>query len=277
MSGEQSLPGECALLAAELRELKERTGLSLAALSERTPYSKSSWERYLNGKKLPPRQAVEALCGLVDEPAGRLVALWELAESVWSGRAAASPAVVAASEGAPGEGVGSGKVQGRSRRVFVLSSTVVVAAALAPILFLTAGKDASGERKPRGEAAPYAQLFEPGCSEIECEGADPVTMGCGMEGLFTLLTRKAAGGQRLEIRYGVKCGAVWARAMNLRLGDQVELSLPGAHAKEVRAVSQRDTELYLSTAMTATKEPRRARVCLRPAVGGEVECFTLSE
>ncbi|MCZ1006251.1 helix-turn-helix domain-containing protein [Streptomyces lydicus] len=42
----------------------------MAALAERTAYSKSSWERYLNGKQLAPRQAVEALCKAAGEPAG---------------------------------------------------------------------------------------------------------------------------------------------------------------------------------------------------------------
>ncbi|WP_256090352.1 helix-turn-helix domain-containing protein, partial [Actinacidiphila rubida] len=42
----------------ELRVLTDRTGLSLSALAHRTPYSKSSWERYLNGKALPPQHAV---------------------------------------------------------------------------------------------------------------------------------------------------------------------------------------------------------------------------
>lgn len=74
-------------LAAALRELRAGAGLSLAALSERTTYSKSSWERYLNGKSLPPRQAVRELCRLANEPDGRLLALWEIAESHWSGRA----------------------------------------------------------------------------------------------------------------------------------------------------------------------------------------------
>ncbi|MCU8595283.1 helix-turn-helix domain-containing protein, partial [Streptomyces sp. A13(2022)] len=74
-------------LVAALRELKAGSGLSLAALAERTPYSKSSWERYLNGKSLPPRQAVRDLCRLANEPDGRLLALWEIAESRWSGRA----------------------------------------------------------------------------------------------------------------------------------------------------------------------------------------------
>jgi hypothetical protein len=45
-------------LATELRALKERSGLSLASIQLKTNYSKSSWERWLNGKQLPPRDAV---------------------------------------------------------------------------------------------------------------------------------------------------------------------------------------------------------------------------
>ena len=88
---------EGARLVAALRELRARTGLSLVALAGRTTYSKSSWERYLNGKKLPPRDAVEALCRVAGEPPGRCVALWELADLAWSGRAdRAAPADPAA-------------------------------------------------------------------------------------------------------------------------------------------------------------------------------------
>ncbi|KNE79668.1 hypothetical protein ADZ36_26265 [Streptomyces fradiae] len=71
-----------------MRELRKGTGLSLAALAERTPYSKSSWERYLNGKKQVPRQAVEALCRLAGERPERLLVLWDLADAEWSGRGA---------------------------------------------------------------------------------------------------------------------------------------------------------------------------------------------
>ncbi|GAA2075053.1 hypothetical protein GCM10009801_29450 [Streptomyces albiaxialis] len=94
------LPPECARLVETLRELRSRSGLSLAALGSRTPYSKSSWERYLNGKALPPRQAVEALCRVAGEHPGRPTALWELADAVWSGRAGAPSAEPAGGESA---------------------------------------------------------------------------------------------------------------------------------------------------------------------------------
>ncbi|MEU1625522.1 helix-turn-helix domain-containing protein [Streptomyces sp. NPDC020096] len=275
MSGERPLPAECARLAEELRKLKGRTGLSLAALAEHTPYSKSSWERYLNGKKLPPRQAVDALCQLADEPVGRLLALWELAEQAWSGRAGTAVVEKEVGGAAPD---GKRKVTGRSRRAFVMSGAVAVAvAAIGALLLLTAGGHGS-DRQKSGEAtatSPYSQSFAPGCREAECEGADPVQMGCGVQGMaVTLLTHQAVDGERLEIRYAQRCGAVWVRAMKMRLGDRVQLSLPGGASKEIKAKNQRDTEVYLSTTMTATKVPRKVRVCLWPSTGGAPDCFT---
>ncbi|MFF3991812.1 helix-turn-helix domain-containing protein [Streptomyces cyaneofuscatus] len=87
---ETTTPGtpspERTCLAAALRELKDRTGLSLAGLAERTTYSRSSWHRCLTGATLPPRRAVQDLCRLADEPPGRCLALWEIAESTESGR-----------------------------------------------------------------------------------------------------------------------------------------------------------------------------------------------
>jgi transcriptional regulator with XRE-family HTH domain len=80
------IPPECRRLAAELRTLRTRSGLSLAALGTESTYSKSSWERYLNGKALPPWPAVRALCRLANEPEPKVRALWELADSAWSGR-----------------------------------------------------------------------------------------------------------------------------------------------------------------------------------------------
>ncbi|AOR34156.1 hypothetical protein BFF78_26670 [Streptomyces fodineus] len=81
-------PVECERLAEALRGLRTRTGLSLAALAAKTPYSKSSWDRYLNARTLPPRQAVAELCDLAGEDPARPLALWELADAAVSGRGA---------------------------------------------------------------------------------------------------------------------------------------------------------------------------------------------
>ncbi|WP_324603683.1 helix-turn-helix transcriptional regulator [Streptomyces sp. SPB78] len=41
----------------QLRRLVDRAGLSVAALADRTGYSKTSWERYLGGRLLAPERA----------------------------------------------------------------------------------------------------------------------------------------------------------------------------------------------------------------------------
>ncbi|MFG2480629.1 helix-turn-helix domain-containing protein [Streptomyces fagopyri] len=68
-------------LAVVLKQLKQRTGMSLAQLANATTFSKSSWERYLNGKSLPPRSAVKELCRLAGEPADHPLALLDLART----------------------------------------------------------------------------------------------------------------------------------------------------------------------------------------------------
>ncbi|MER7159136.1 helix-turn-helix domain-containing protein [Streptomyces lydicus] len=69
---------------ARLRRLVDRSGLSVSALADRTGFSKTSWERYLNGRLLPPRRAVLALAEATGTHAGHLTTLWELAERAWS-------------------------------------------------------------------------------------------------------------------------------------------------------------------------------------------------
>ncbi|MFF7094439.1 helix-turn-helix domain-containing protein [Streptomyces rubradiris] len=74
-------------LFVQLRRLKDRSGMSLTSLAAKTGYSRSSWERYLNGKALPPRQAVEHLARATGADPTRLLALHEVAEEVWQQRA----------------------------------------------------------------------------------------------------------------------------------------------------------------------------------------------
>ncbi|MCC3775238.1 XRE family transcriptional regulator [Streptomyces sp. UNOB3_S3] len=70
--------------AEQLRRLVEHSGLGIAAVADRTGYSKTSWERYLNGRLLPPRGAAEALAEVTGTDVGHLGTMWELAERAWS-------------------------------------------------------------------------------------------------------------------------------------------------------------------------------------------------
>lgn len=75
-------------LVVQMRRLKDHAGLSLSALASKTTFSKSSWERYLNGRTLPPRTAVEELASVSGTDPERLLALHEIAEAEWAASAA---------------------------------------------------------------------------------------------------------------------------------------------------------------------------------------------
>ncbi|MGK5642581.1 DUF2690 domain-containing protein [Streptomyces sp. URMC 126] len=68
----------------QLRRIVERNGMSVGAVADRTGYSKTSWERYLNGRLLPPRGATEALAESTGTDVEHLLTIWELAERAWS-------------------------------------------------------------------------------------------------------------------------------------------------------------------------------------------------
>ncbi|MFC8965613.1 DUF2690 domain-containing protein [Streptomyces sp. NPDC057094] len=70
--------------AGQLRRLVDRSGLSIAAVADRTGYSKTSWERYLNGRLLAPKGAIVALSEVTGASPVHLTTMWELAERAWS-------------------------------------------------------------------------------------------------------------------------------------------------------------------------------------------------
>jgi transcriptional regulator with XRE-family HTH domain len=140
-------------LVVELRRLKDHSGLSMAALASRTGFSKSSWERYLNGRVTPPRNAVETMADVCGGDGIGLAALWEVATSA----TAPGPAAPAPQEPeqpqplltmpveqpresreppAPGERTDTGRPDGgrtprRGRPVATVTGVAVVVAALA--------------------------------------------------------------------------------------------------------------------------------------------------
>ncbi|MFF4014717.1 peptidoglycan-binding protein [Streptomyces sp. NPDC001843] len=104
-------------LVQELRRLKDHSGLTLQMLQAKTPFSGSSWERYLNGKVLPPAAAVEALAGLTDADASPLLALRHAAQESGTTRerrhpgpdAETAPQRALAPSGPPSSSVGLGE------------------------------------------------------------------------------------------------------------------------------------------------------------------------
>ncbi|MFF7310186.1 DUF2690 domain-containing protein [Streptomyces sp. NPDC008137] len=263
-------PPERARLAAALRELRTGTGLSLAALAAKTTSSKSSWERYLNGKTLPPRQAVRELCRLAGEPDGRCLALWELAESAWSGRAAARPTDTPGPAGSPDTDAGH-PAGGRGTVMAILASVCALAAGgLSVALVLVAGH--TGDSRP---SAPPSSAPAPRCLGATCEGRDPMPMKCGTHPL-TLAAHRTATGAHLELRYSRECGASWARMWSTRIGDRLEMDPAGEGTDRPHTVRITDgvaAQSYVYTPMTEATPGATVRACFRPVTGGSRECF----
>ncbi|MBU6532866.1 DUF2690 domain-containing protein [Streptomyces sp. NPDC057245] len=270
------MSAELTRLATALRELRARTGLSLAALSERTAYSKSSWERYLNGKSLAPRQAVQDLCRVADEPEERLLALWEMAESQASGRAAVPAPAAEEPQRRPRAGrPDNGKSRNRAGSLSLVPALVLVCASLAGgmalLLFLVLPDTDPQRDGPRSGSAPYS--LGPQCHGAACDGRDPVRLICGVAPAG-LATYRTADGARVELRYSEKCGASWARAWGTRVGDRLEVTA-GGPTYEVRVGNKADTQTYVYTAMVTAGPGSTIRACFRPAPANtERECFT---
>ncbi|MFI9326014.1 DUF2690 domain-containing protein [Kitasatospora sp. NPDC052868] len=93
------LSGPARRLTEDLRAIKDAAGLSLSELATRTHYSRASWERWLNGKRVVTEQALEALIGAVECDGARLRALW--AEASAPEAAEDAPAVEGLASDAP--------------------------------------------------------------------------------------------------------------------------------------------------------------------------------
>ncbi|MEW2050847.1 peptidoglycan-binding protein [Streptomyces sp. NPDC005476] len=91
-------------LLTELRRLKDHGELSMRQLATRTGYSQKSWERYLGGRTLPPREAVEALARISGVDPVRLLAWHEVATDTWKPNVPAGTATQAGTESPAGTG-----------------------------------------------------------------------------------------------------------------------------------------------------------------------------
>ncbi|MFJ2670316.1 peptidoglycan-binding protein [Streptomyces sp. NPDC087525] len=106
------LPERDRQLIVQLRRLKDHSGLGLAALAAKTGYSRSSWERYLNGKQPVPRKAVEELAKVCGTDPTKLLVLHEVAERQPPEPAAEPAAEPVAGTGAVGESESESEGQG---------------------------------------------------------------------------------------------------------------------------------------------------------------------
>ncbi|MFI7299017.1 peptidoglycan-binding protein [Streptomyces sp. NPDC050121] len=150
-------------LVTELRGLTDRGELSMRQLAAKTGYSQKSWERYLGGRSLPPRDAVEKLARIGGVDPVRLLALHEVAAETWSaaqGTTTSTPASHAASAAQAAsaasaasavravgteEGAASALVPGRSLHIALVAGVVALVLAVSTAVLLIMRLDHGGD------------------------------------------------------------------------------------------------------------------------------------
>ncbi|MFI1225832.1 MULTISPECIES: helix-turn-helix domain-containing protein [unclassified Streptomyces] len=293
----------CSRLAAALSALRDGTGLSLIRLAAKTTYSKSSWERYLNGKALPPREAVEQLCALAGVSPEQTLVLWELAEASWSRRAGntgtsgqppsvggqhssagtahASPTETRAQAGAAPAAEADGTVVlRRHRRARSVSVMIGALGLLAAGVLLLTTVDFGGldELAGAADASPSFAGPMPGCQADSCTGKHPEESRCATAAVPpSTLAERTIGGTVVRVRRSELCRTVWVRIDRGEAGDRVEISAPGADPQQAQVQDGFDEVGSLSTTMAAVADAglRRVQACL--IRGRERHCFTVGE
>ncbi|MFF8022468.1 DUF2690 domain-containing protein [Streptomyces sp. NPDC007896] len=241
------------LLMERLRCLKQRTGLSLAALASVTPFSKSTWHRYLNGDQFPPRSAVESLGRLADTDPGPLLSLWDAASQAQS-RAATPPL------GAPVPQAAVPDAPVRGRRVRGSNRAVIALAAMAATVVVTAG--AADVLDPDQPAAPTSAF----CRGRDCQGQFPTPEACGRDARTESTVTRA--GQVVLLRFSPSCATVWSE-VRTRTGGAREISIR-SDQDELSAAYRGDPSDGYSSPMLAASSPRGAEACAK--VGGTSAC-----
>ncbi len=261
--------------AEALRVLRRRSGLSLKELAAQTPYSKSSWERYLNGKTHPPRAAVVALCRLARQPPAHPLALWERAETARN--RPPRPVVVAPVSEPAGVPVPVREEPPRpeptGRRPFLRHART--GAVLAAALLCTAWLVMAGPWRSESADADVPVSSEPefACYGQRCTGQDVIATRCGMHPDM-VSTHRPAPGLRVDLRYEAGCGAGWARVWGQRIGDVFTVSAAGGEPQTLTVPDKYATGIRLHTPMVATDSPEALRVCVSLAPGGpRQQCY----
>ncbi|MEZ3182574.1 peptidoglycan-binding protein [Streptomyces pimonensis] len=124
-------------LIVRLRKLKDRGELSTRQLATKTGYSARSWDRYLNGRSLPPREAVEAMARIGGDDPARLLVLHEIAAERWAEGRRAGPGTSPSGSAAPEDGFSEQRPHGRSLRVALTVGAVALVLSVTAVLLLS--------------------------------------------------------------------------------------------------------------------------------------------
>lgn len=211
------------------------------------------------------------------EPEERLLALWELAQAEWKGRATviapAEPAPPQPPPVAPGPPAKARWSPGSPVKLLLAltSAYVVLAAGVALALLLAPLRDTAPGEPLSATHPATSYVVAPRCHGASCEGEDPVRMACTVVP-ETVSTYRTDTGALVEVRYSEACGAAWARMWGARIGDRVDVTT-GGPVREVWVVDSADADAYVYTEMTRARPGSVIRSCFRPEGAGAHECF----
>lgn len=233
-------------LLEEMRRIKADANLSYGRLAERTNYSRSSWERFLNGKQLPTEVAVEQLAAVAGEDPA---ALRELRE-----RATDESGPAPAQDGP--EPVNRQRSPVRWRHRLLALGCLALGAAAGSVATLVFA-DGDGGSAPTA-AAPAVGAVKVGCTGDLCLAREPQAMDCHWDG--ETVRQTWLRGLQIQLRYSAACHAVWGRIENGTVGDSVEIKDKQGRNEEARIRVGTDTYTRM-LAVTSEAPPESVTVC----------------
>ncbi|MEZ0095168.1 DUF2690 domain-containing protein [Streptacidiphilus sp. EB129] len=238
----ENLSGAARRLTEQLRAVKDAHGLSLADLASRTHFSKASWERWLNGKRLITEQALAGLVSTVDCDAVLLNALLAQAQAEQNEQSEARPAD--ARQNGTAEPAAPPEPESRSgislvdagspdhvpapralprvpRPALWGSAAAVLALALCGVWLVVSGHPAGSAARTASGPTTVATPT-PFCQGIGCAGKDPQSTGCGSD--VTTLTTSNVGKVIIYVHYSARCKAAWAAITTGAKGDTATIT-----------------------------------------------------
>ncbi|WP_370412919.1 DUF2690 domain-containing protein [Streptomyces fradiae] len=285
-----------------MRRIKDASQLSYNRLADKTHYSRSSWERFLNGKQVPARIAVEEFAAAARTDPGPLLALLDQAvvrEEAAAETPAEEPAARTAERprpesvpepvpgpGAPGPEEGAPARRFAWPRILTTAAGVVAGAALGSLLTVLliepadAGTPgAKGSPSTTASATPAAQTrpsgpIKVGCKSDTCLDREPQAEDCQWDAKTVRQT--FLRGMRIQLRYSEACQAVWGRIENGNIGDTVMIRDKRSSSDEATIRMEHDTYTRM-LAVTPDAPWETITICGAIPAQKEQECSPLGE
>ncbi|MFD8858063.1 helix-turn-helix domain-containing protein [Streptomyces vinaceus] len=291
-------------LFAEMRRIKDASQLSYNRLADKTHYSRSSWERFLNGKQVPTRVAVEEFAAAAGADPEPLLALLELAvvreeapADEPAARTAERPRPAAGPSAAPAPAPGAPEPEQPEQatpvrrfawsRILRAAAGVLAGALLGSLLTVFLTEPAGAGTTARGSTA--GATGSPAAASAQARPSGPVKVGCKSD---TCMRREPQAedcqwdavtvrqtflrGMSIQLRYSEACQAVWGRVENGNIGDTVRIMDKRSSSDEATIRMEHDTYTRM-LAVTPDATWETITICGAIPSQKEQECSPLGE